>query len=241
MSLYHFKEILTMKNVIRLANDFILEHNIHSLPLKIDDLSGICNELGYELIAYQEAQELFKQSKMHDFEKFPAFTVRNGDCKIVLFDSTQSTGTRIFAIAHEIGHIVLQHNYCGVVGFSGADSSQEQEANTFAYQLIAPICVLQALNISTVGEIQRETLLDAKRAKQVQKAVKTYKVCEQDNIILRAYGVRRCANCRINMACVILACIVAIMAFVIIAQHFAMQDIEAQAYDTNIKVLRRRI
>lgn len=180
-----------MRNIIRLTNDFILRAGVHALPLRIDDLAEICKHLGYQLMPYQHAEGALRKLGMEQYITLPAFTVCIGDSKAVLFDSTLSTGTRIFAIAHEIGHIVLQHNYNGVVGFTDVDSDQEREANAFAYQLIAPLCILSALDVRSIRDIQSETLLDRKRAKIVQKHLRTYQPQPRADELVLAYGVRR--------------------------------------------------
>ena len=205
-----------MKNIIKLTNDFILKAGIKKLPLEIDDLGDICNSLGYRLLSYQEAGSVIEEIGVKSHTEFPAFTLAIGKGKLVLFDSTRSTGTRIFAIAHEIGHIVLKHNYQGIVGYSEADSDQEREANTFAYQLLAPLCVLKAMNITDMADIETNTLLDKNYAKTVHTALHHYKKQPRADELVRAYGIRLPQK-RLNLPfaavlLVVLLCVVAIFA-----------------------------
>ena len=179
-----------MKNIIKLTNDFILKSGIKKLPLEIDDLGDVCNSLGYRLLSYQEAESIIEKFGVRKNTEFPAFVLVVGKGKLVLFDSTRSTSTRIFAIAHEIGHIVLKHNYQGVVGYSEADSDQEREANTFAYQLLAPLCVLRAMNITDMADIETNTLLDKNYAKTVHTALHHYKKQPRADELVVAYGIR---------------------------------------------------
>ena len=176
-------------NVIRLANDFILHTEVFALPLKIEDLECICDKLGYVLVPYQAASDILKQPRFKRFATFAAFTYISEDCKLVLFDSTKSIGTRIFAIAHEIGHIVLKHNYSGAVGYSQADSDQENEANTFAYQLLAPLCVLHALGIKKLRDIENCTLLDREHAKVIHSKLLRYREQHRADEMINAYRV----------------------------------------------------
>lgn len=178
-----------MRNIIKLANDFILSTDEHALPLKIEDLNNICKKVGYHLISYQEATHILKKMNVEQYTAFPAFTLVAGKGKLVLFDSTRSTSTRIFAIAHEIGHIVLKHNYQGVVGFSQVDDAQEREANTFAYQLLAPLCVLKALNVTNIDDIESLTLLDGNQAKKVHKELHHYREQPRADEMIKAYGI----------------------------------------------------
>lgn len=64
-------------------------------------------------------------------------TIKKGITRIVLYDRHLSWGRRKFTLAHELGHIYLNHKENG--------PEQEQEANWFASQLLMPECVLMEL------------------------------------------------------------------------------------------------
>ncbi len=89
------------------------------------------------------------------------------DCNVVFYDDTCSVGTRLFSLAHEIGHIVLRHIATGALGYDASDTAQEREADAFAYALLAPLDALRAARVRTVKQIQRMTLLDRERAAHV--------------------------------------------------------------------------
>lgn len=89
------------------------------------------------------------------------------DCNVVFYDDTCSVGTRLFSLAHEIGHIVLRHIATGARGYDASDTAQEREADAFAYALLAPLDALRAARVHTVKQIQRMTLLDRERAAHV--------------------------------------------------------------------------
>ena len=64
---------------------------------------------------------------------------------------------RRFTVAHEIGHIILNH--VGKVELvnrepSPTDNPVEQAANVFASRLLAPACVLWGCNVRTAEQIQ---------------------------------------------------------------------------------------
>ena len=85
----------------------------------------------------------------------------------MFYDDTCSVGTRLFSLAHEIGHIVLRHIATGALGYDASDTAQEREADAFAYALLAPLDALRAARVRTVKQIQRMTLLDRERAAHV--------------------------------------------------------------------------
>lgn len=68
-----------------------------------------------------------------------AFTLKQGDENIILYDDSVSNKARKnWSIAHELGHVLLNHK--------DDDGISEIEANFFAAQLIAPEIVLLALH-----------------------------------------------------------------------------------------------
>ena len=176
-----------MQNIISIANNFILKNGIKDLPLDLDGLIKICGSLGYKVRSYAQAKEAIQVLGMTDFMKYSAFTYREGAHKWVFFSDSLSVGTRNFVIAHEIGHIVLRHNYDGAVGYTEADTEQEHEANNFAYQLLAPLCVLKAKNIFDIDDIESYTLLDTRHAKVVHKALHNYRWQSREDELIKAY------------------------------------------------------
>lgn len=75
---------------------------------------------------------------------------------VILVSDRCSVERQRFTVAHELGHVLLGH-----VGKyplvnrepSGSDNPLEHAANIFASRLLAPACVLWALNIRTAEEI----------------------------------------------------------------------------------------
>ena len=74
----------------------------------------------------------------------------------VLLDETTSSERQRFTLAHEVGHILLGHvGKYNLVNRepSPNDNPIEQEANVLASRLLAPACVLWALDIHSADEI----------------------------------------------------------------------------------------
>ena len=126
-----------MENIIRIADDFAKQYKL-TLPLRLDTMKRLCDALGYKLLTYAEGTAILEKLPIDDYMHCPAFCTRVLDCNIVFYDDTCSVGTRLFSLAHEIGHIVLRHIATGALGYDASDTAQEREADAFAYALLAP-------------------------------------------------------------------------------------------------------
>lgn len=155
-----------MENIIRIADDFAKQYKL-ALPLHLDTMRHLCDALGYKLLTYAEGAPILEKLPFDDYTHCPAFCAHVMDCNVVFYDDTCSVGTRLFSLAHEIGHIVLRHIATGVRGYDASDTAQEREADAFAYALLAPLNALRAARVRTVKQIQRMTLLDHERAAHV--------------------------------------------------------------------------
>lgn len=155
-----------MENIIRIADDFAKQYKL-ALPLRLDTMRHLCDALGYKLLTYAEGAPILEKLSFDDYMHCPAFCTRVMDCNVVFYDDTCSVGTRLFSLAHEIGHIVLRRIATGALGYDASDTAQEREADAFAYALLAPLDALRAARVRTVKQIQRMTLLDRERAAHV--------------------------------------------------------------------------
>ena len=121
----------------------IINEGINSLPVKVGDL---CQGLNIKIFSSEgEIDESGDGQSL----------IRDGQALIMVNVNTSLERQR-FTIAHELGHILLGH-----VGKrrlinrepSPNDNPIEQEANLFASRLLAPACVLWALDIHSAEEI----------------------------------------------------------------------------------------
>mgnify|MGYP002770439380 FL=1 len=207
----------TRENIIRLANDFILKYKIDALPLHIDDFQKLCDTLGYDLLSFSGAAALAKAMNLEKCFERPAFLICRSNCHAVCFDEKQSVGTRLFALAHEIGHIALKHEIpaSGTLCCSDTDTVTEAEANTFAYALTAPLAVLHDRKVRSVEQIQHETLLDEKQAAQVCLMLASYRPAAHDAVIVRQYKKRQAFFTRREKIILPVACAVAIVSLAV--------------------------
>lgn len=160
-------------NVVRLCCDFLISTNIDTLPIRFCDLVHLCHKLGYSVFSYSKGELLYSDHPgiLAHFQQAKGFALCSSECNkhVIFYDDRLSTGERLFVLAHEIGHIVLKHNRVFMDCSAPADLEQEAEADAFAYQLLAPLCILRRCDIKTVRKIASETLLDEERAAHVSK------------------------------------------------------------------------
>ena len=124
-----------------LAGEILLREGVTELPVKV---GALCRSMGIGLKYY---------TPMDDNDGYS--TIIDGRGVIFVSDRCIQARQR-FTAAHELGHILLGH-----VGKyqlvnrepSSKDNPIEQEANVFASRLLAPACVLWALNARTPEEI----------------------------------------------------------------------------------------
>ena len=120
----------------------LIDLQISELPI---NTVKICAELGIKLHYYEPTDESDGMS-----------CYINGVPHIFV-SSAVLPERRRFTVAHEIGHIILNH-----VGkfelvnreLSPTDNPVEQAANVFASRLLAPACVLWGCNVRTADQIQ---------------------------------------------------------------------------------------
>lgn len=75
----------------------------------------------------------------------------------IIYDDTEPKGRMRFTIAHELGHILLGHEMSDGFGHFRTASDKrpaaERQADEFAARLLAPACVLWALEAYTPEDI----------------------------------------------------------------------------------------
>lgn len=179
-----------MNAIQKLTSDFTAKHNISRLKLDFEDLKAICEDLSYELMPYSEADDIIKTHKLKKHLNLKAFTFLYGDLKIILYNDSNSYADKLFCVAHEIGHIYLEHSFYGILGCSKNSiqaATQEKEANEFAYQLLAPLCVLKKCRTRTLKRITHLTLLDGSYAEHILSELSNFKPSSLDNEMLGHY------------------------------------------------------
>lgn len=158
-----------MKTATYYALKCLQASSIHSFPVTSDDIVRVLAGLGYTTKSYTLSSSktiaAFRKNNVLGIAKqHEGFTYVSSGSKVVFYRGTLGSNKKRNVLAHELGHIVMQHTSpCGVLGFSDnflIDSAQEKEANYFAIAFLAPPCVLKHARITTAKAIADNTLLD---------------------------------------------------------------------------------
>ncbi len=122
--------------IIDIADKFLLNNAVSSLPISIETLEGIAHRNGWILETYATAQDFIENRHLNDLTaKCKAFVIGADGKHIILYDGNIDYNDKIFSICHEMGHIVLHHSLGG-----GMSAVQECEADIFAEEMISPTC-----------------------------------------------------------------------------------------------------
>lgn len=162
----------------------LLKNGINSLPVTIETLEAIINSKGFKIINYdvsckQHADILESIGVLQLADRTKAFTYSGRNAKCVFVKIGVSANEKRLLLAHELGHIVLCHlSDNAVVGYKPGgliDEVQEDEANAFALEFLAPVCFLKRKHIYACQEISALTLLDEKRSRLVADEIRNCK------------------------------------------------------------------
>ena len=130
-----------------LAWEILLNENITALPVNV---SALCTSLGIRLQPYD--------GDVAGVDNDGEAIIMPDGVPLIVYNKQKSRPRKRFTVAHEIGHILLGH--VGKYQLVNRDPSSkddpiEQAANVFASRLLAPACVLWALNAHAPEEIMK--------------------------------------------------------------------------------------
>ena len=138
---------------------FLRDERITALPVP---MSSPTRQLGIRLCGYTANTDLLRRSGLGSLLDADGFAYMDLNGKLAIFYNDQrSRQESRFTIAHELGHILLEH--MGPMEYMGSspqnrvlspqDDRKEQEADQFALRVLAPACVLWAKGLYTPEEI----------------------------------------------------------------------------------------
>lgn len=156
-----------MEQIRQLTWEFALENAVNTLPVSLKKLYEIARKNHWDIFSYQQGKALIEQLGVTDYaERLDAFTVIHRDLKIIFYKDKLPYTDKVFAISHEIGHIVLGHTYHGIMGIGETKDKtdvQEAEADLFGCELLAPSCVLKKCGIRKINQLEEMDVISAEK------------------------------------------------------------------------------
>lgn len=124
----------------------LLDNNIDSLPV---DVLKIASQSNIDVKKNSNLKILLPDEY--------AKALNNGDKWIIVYNDLNDVVDSRFAIAHELGHILLGHvktyaKYATIEDI-GIKPKAENQADMFALRLLCPACILMELDLHTPEEI----------------------------------------------------------------------------------------
>lgn len=126
-----------------LAWQILLREHVCALPVSVSELA---RGMGIRIMYYKSDNEDDGYSTLDEGEP------------MIFINSAAANNRKRFTAAHELGHILLGHvgKYALVNREpSASDNPIEQEANVFASRILAPACVLWALDVHSAEQISK--------------------------------------------------------------------------------------
>ena len=141
-----------MYDIYKQARDaawqFLINNNITLLPV---NLANVCRNNNIRLFRDTKSIYLSESDKGATYLRDNQF--------YIFVNGLDSAAVQRYTVGHELGHIFLQHpmkngKYGRSFGVQGKPKSKiEYQAERFAIDILAPSCVLWALNLHTAEEI----------------------------------------------------------------------------------------
>lgn len=160
----------------KIIRQYIVKSGIDTLPITEDKLFELCKKEGFKVRSYSRSREFITAAGEEKAMNDPAFLYDRKGFKFIFYDDTLSASDRVFYIAHELVHIVLKHPMNRpTYAINKENFTQEDEANSCAYELLAPICILKDMDVISIDEIANVTGLSYGRAEIVRSRLIAHK------------------------------------------------------------------
>lgn len=158
---------------------------ISSLPISPEETA---RRLGIKLVSYGTMTEIYELSLCELYRKSRFGFSYSEDGRLVIAINENSCGERRrrFTIAHEIAHCVLGHISSSAEIKSSAEN--ERAADSFAAELLAPICVLRECGVNSADEISRLCGISRSAAEICLERLFTTTKSADDIEILKRFG-----------------------------------------------------
>ena len=165
------------------AMELLLKCGIHRFPV---DAEQIARELDYNLVDYQSGAQLIESAGLDYMYIYEGFSAKIGKKYYIFFKEGLSRERKNWIIAHEIAHIKHHLVSAGLIGRAEGQKEKqllEQEAETFAKALLAPLYVLTHMKIVEPADIERITGLEPDKAQEVFLDLSEYEAERKERLL----------------------------------------------------------
>ena len=130
-----------MKNDAKEAANSLLRQYALTRP-SLDDLVSVVSDRGFEIVEFDpndKAMEVLRERlRLTDsIVAQEAFVYQNGEVRLLFLRDNLNGQEKLYAVAHELGHIVLGHNNIK------PSVTEEHDANEFSHYVLHPQMALQ--------------------------------------------------------------------------------------------------
>lgn len=122
--------------------------------ISVDSLCEAVEKSGYTLILYDktlnsnDVQTIINSLNLQEYvSRSRGFTYADSNYRLLFINENLNDEEKVLVLAHEIGHIILNHIKSGIV--IGNDVKEEYEANEFAHYLLKPNLINKTKNTIT--------------------------------------------------------------------------------------------
>ena len=165
------------------VNEVYVKAGISSLPISPEETA---KRLGIKLVSYKTMTEIYEISlrELYSKSRFGFSYREDGRFVIAVNENSCGERRRRFTIAHEIAHCVLGH-----LSHAAENTVEnEREADSFAAELLAPVCVLRECGVSDADEISRLCGISKAAAEICRKRLLDAKKAPDDKAIVERFG-----------------------------------------------------
>ena len=152
------------------AYNFLIRYRITNLNFNIQLLTEIAILNNWQLCKYSSNQKLIHNLQLEENMRLDAFTFLENTQIIIFYNDNLPENDILFNILHEFGHILLKHSSNNNIIGSGLIKEtlirQENEANTFACEVLAPSCIFKEMEIYSIDDIIKLSKLPVKHITQ---------------------------------------------------------------------------
>lgn len=162
----------------------LVGNRVNSLPVTGELLKEMLGRLNWEIVFFdlddEASTRLLRELSILEFaEKYKAFSLQKDEFRIVFVKKGLATDTTNYLLAHELGHIVMGHfSDTGILEKHNGctyDEQQESDADEFARNILAPICILKKMHIKSIDELEQYTSLKNEALKAHYTEYKNYR------------------------------------------------------------------